>query len=381
MRVAHIIDVKDDLGGGVEQHVFNLAVAQNARGDNPVVITPQPGVFTEACDERGIPVTIEPRLASGDTLFDASIYAQSRRLTDEATRAREEAREAISRLCSLFMSSRAEVIHCHTPKAAVNAIAAGNRIEIPCVYTNHILEGFRHDKSASLEFSAISVCRSAFEHLKKQGFPAEMLYYVPNGSKEVLPLTGGSSRSSLIWVGRLETVKGPDLAVLAMADLKRRRGSDCPILNIYGRGSLEGHLKEMVSVLCLGDRVRFHGLQVGILDRCPATDILVVSSRHESGPLVALEAMSRGMPVVSTHVGEIASMIPDQRYGYITLRGSITSLADGIESMLSDVRAGRFVPDLAILRHRELFTLEKMAERVDAVYKSMIARASQSTTF
>jgi glycosyltransferase involved in cell wall biosynthesis len=371
MRIVHVIDVKDDLGGGMEQHVFNLAIAQKARGDSPVVIVPEPGALTAACDEHGIPVAIERRLAGGAMLYDLSIYAETREMTDEAKKVRDETRGAIDDLCTLFTDFGAEVIHSHTSQSAIKAIAAGNRIGIPCVYTNHILKGLRYDKSASLEFAAISVCRSAFEHLKKQGFPEERLYYVPNGTKSVPRAAGESSRPSLIWVGRLENVKGPDIAVLAMADLKRRRGPDCPVLNVYGAGSMEGHLKEMVSVLGLGDVVRFHGVQVGILERCPATDILIVSSRAEAGPLVALEAISRGMPIVAARVGEIEDMLPDRRYGYITLRGSITALADGIESMLSDVRAGRFDPELPISRHQALFTVEKMAERVDAVYKCL----------
>ena len=172
----------------------------------------------------------------------------------------------------------------------------------------------------------------------------------------------------------MEPVKGPDIAILAMADLKQRHGRECPVLNVYGKGGLEGYLKEMVSVLRLGDVVRFHGVKQGILEQCPATDILVLSSREEAGPLVVLEAMSRGMPIVATRVGEIGEIIPDKRYGNVVMNGSITALADGIESTLADVRAGRFDPDLPISRHQELYTVEKMAERVDTAYRALIAR-------
>jgi glycosyltransferase involved in cell wall biosynthesis len=272
-------------------------------------------------------------------------------------------------LCSLFTNLDVEVIHCHTPNSTV--IAAGNKIGIPCIYTHHVQ---RDLKILDLEFSVIAVSRMVSELLKNEGFPEEKIYYVPLGTKVMPRATSESPCPSLISVGRLELVKGPDIAILAMAELKRRLGSDCPALNLYGAGAFERHLKEMVSILCLDDRVRFHGVQLGILDRCPATDILIVSSRMETGPLVALEAMSRGMPIVSTRVGEIGEMIPDRRYGYIVQNGSIMALADGIESMLSDVRAGRFDPDLPISRHQELYTVEKMAERVDLVYRSLITR-------
>jgi glycosyltransferase involved in cell wall biosynthesis len=102
--------------------------------------------------------------------------------------------------------------------------------------------------------------------------------------------------------------------------------------------------------------------------------VSILSLCTEAGSLVAVEAMSRGMPIVATPVGEIEEMIPDQRYGYIVRSGSILALADGIESMLSDVRAGRFDPDLPISRHRALYALDKLVERIDAIYKRLTTR-------
>ena len=351
MRIAQVTDVKEGLCGGIERHVLNLAIAQKARGDNPIVVTPRSGDLTAACDEYGIPVAIETRL-SGRPVPD-------------------ETRRTINDLCPLFTKLGVDVIHCHAPSPEMQVIAAGNRIGIPCVYTHHVQKRFR---ISNLEFAAITVRRSVFEHLKNDGFPEERLYYVPNGTKVMPRVTSGSPRPNLISVGRLELIKGLDIAILAMAELRQRQGLDCPGLNIYGEGPWEGYLQEMVSVLCLDDTVRFHGGQPGILERCPATDILIVSSRSEAGYLVALEAMSRGMPIVATRAGEIEEMVPDLRYGYIARNGSVMALADSIESMLSDVRAGRFDPDLPISRHRELYTAERMAERVDAVYKRLLTR-------
>ena len=362
MRIAQITAVKEGLCGGIGRYVFNLAIAQKARGDNPIIVVPQSGGLTAACDEYGIPVVIETHLA-GHPTETRKARDQTRKLIDDP---------AIDYLCSLFAKLDVEVIHCHTPSPGMQAIAAGNRIGIPCVYTHHVVAGV---KFPDLQFAVIGAGRSVFERLKKDGFPEERLYYVPNGTK-VMPCVGsGSPPPNLISVGRLELIKGFDIAILAIAELRRRHGLDyCPVFNVYGEGSWGEYLQEMVSVLRLDDKVRFHGAQQGILERCPATDILIVSSRTEAGPLVALEAMSRGMPIAAFRVGEMEELIPDQRYGYIAQNRSITALADAIESMLSDVRAGRFDPDLPISRHRELYTLEKMAERVDAIYKSLITR-------
>ena len=326
-----------------------------------MIVVPEDGGFAAACEEYGIPVAVEPRLAMRPMRRDLP--------------ASPEPGSAIDDLCSLFTNFSAEVIHCHTELSAAKAITAGNRAGIPCVFTSHIFKGLIPVNTDGLEFSEIGVCRNAVEDLKRKGFPADRIFYVPNGTKVMPRATGGSLPPNLIWVGRLSSVKGPDIAILAMADLKYRQGADCPVLNVYGAGPMEGHLKEIVSVLRLGDKVRFHGAKVGILEQCPATDILIVSSRAEAGPMTALEAMSRRMPIVSTNVGEINEMIPDRRYGHVTKsESSIIELADGIESMLSDVRAGRFDAELPISRHQALFTVERMAERIDGLYKSLITR-------
>jgi glycosyltransferase involved in cell wall biosynthesis len=73
----------------------------------------------------------------------------------------------------------------------------------------------------------------------------------------------------------------------------------------------------MTAVLELNDVVRFHGFKLDVLEHCPNTDILVMSSRRETGPLVVLEAMSRGMPIVATAVGDVINMLPDRRYGRV----------------------------------------------------------------
>jgi glycosyltransferase involved in cell wall biosynthesis len=81
------------------------------------------------------------------------------------------------------------------------------------------------------------------------------------------------------------------------------------------------------------------------------------------------------MPIVATDVGDVSNMIPDQRYGRVVRTGSITSLADGIGSLLEDVTSGRFQPDLLIERHRALYSIDKMVESIDSVYENLVVKA------
>jgi glycosyltransferase involved in cell wall biosynthesis len=362
MRIVHVVNSSEESIVGVEKHVLYLAIAQKARGSNVMMAIDHPGVFSEACHQHNIPMLVAEGLDPGD--------APLGRLSEKTVRD----------LIAQFKSFDADVIHCHTLPSAAQAIPAANLSGTPCVITFNAAGPLIQAKKAGMRFITICVSKDRFEDMKKSDLPEGDIYYVPNGTRAA-PRSGPQrahqpDHPELMSVGSLITRKGVENSILAMTALRRRRGPDCPPLNIYGDGSLREYLQEMVNVLELNDIVRLRGSQPGILEHCPSTDVLVVSSRWESGPLVVLEAMSRGMPIVTTDVGEVSEMLPDQRYGRVVPVNSIVPLADAIDSLLSDIANGVFDPEMLIERHRSRYTDEKMAERIDAVYEQALLRES-----
>ena len=361
MRVVHVTSSEDFITG-IDTQVIALATAQRERGFSPVVMTDRPGFLTEACGLHGIPVTTEQGLKP-----DSSAWWPPQE-------------KAVRSLMTAFSSRRAEVVHCHSRVAAAQAFSAGDRLQVPCVFTFHDTPGdLPHGMAEILgtRFTIICVSRIGLDYLKTEGAPAGNLHYVPHGTELASPghsVTPEAHRPNLILVGILEARKGVDIAVLAMRELTRRRRQDCPALNIYGTGSKERYFREMTGVLGLDSVIQFHGSQPGILQRCPATDILIVPSRAEAGPVVVLEAMSRGMPVVASDVGEVAEMLLDPRYGTIVPVDSAVALADAVDALLADISAGRFDPELLIARHRSFYTADKMAERTERVYENALLR-------
>jgi glycosyltransferase involved in cell wall biosynthesis len=347
---------------GVETQLLCLAASQRDRNFSPLVVTDRPGFLADACAARGIPVTIEPGL----TLGEADLWPPPEK--------------PVKSLASVFSDCQPDVIHCHSKAAAVLAFSAGERLGVPRVFTYHSAPDDLPRGMAEIlgaKFAIISVSRIGLDYLKAQGAPGDSLHYVPCGTEPVSPdrpAVREPHRPNLLLVGVMEDSKGVDVAVLAMRELKRRRGRDCPVLNIYGTGSKEPYLREMTAILGMDDTVRFHGSQPGILRRCLQTDVLIVSSRAEAGPVAVLEAMSRGMPIVASDVGGVAEMLHDPRYGKVIPAESVVALADAVDAMLADISAGRFDPDRLIARHRSLYTAAKMAERTERVYESSLLR-------
>lgn len=195
MRIAHVTGVRSDgLNGGIERHVFNLATAQKARGDAPLVVVPESGALSEACAQYDIPVAIEAGLA-GPT-------------SRQALAAHPQTRSTIENLCAVFKRSGTEIIHSHTRAAGAKAIAAGNQIRMPCVFTDHELRLSSPYDDLPLKFGAIVVCKSTYELLRAKIPADKALYYIPNGTKDQ---GAGSQRkritspsqSDMISVGRL----------------------------------------------------------------------------------------------------------------------------------------------------------------------------------
>jgi glycosyltransferase involved in cell wall biosynthesis len=107
------------------------------------------------------------------------------------------------------------------------------------------------------------------------------------------PNQDGSLR--IAWIGRLEAQKDPELALRVIAAM------DDPVhLTMLGEGALHASLQQKISALGLRDRVTLAGHVPEIESHLARADALLITSRYEGGPAVAVEALAQGVPVVST---------------------------------------------------------------------------------
>ncbi len=115
----------------------------------------------------------------------------------------------------------------------------------------------------------------------------------------------------LLHVGSINRVKDQGTLFRAAAALRDHGVAFC--LDVVGEDTLRGEMQLMTRTLGISDRVRFHGFLPHrqlrpLVDRA---DLLLVSSRHEAGPLALLEAAVAGVPTVGTAVGHIRDWAPD----------------------------------------------------------------------
>jgi glycosyltransferase involved in cell wall biosynthesis len=115
----------------------------------------------------------------------------------------------------------------------------------------------------------------------------------------------------LIHVASLNRVKDQSMLLRAL-ELLQRSGSSFE-MDVIGEDTLHGEIQSMAARLGLSGRVRFRGFlpQRQLRPFVEAADLMVLSSQHEAGPLVLLEAAVAGVPTVGTSVGHIAEWAPD----------------------------------------------------------------------
>jgi glycosyltransferase involved in cell wall biosynthesis len=143
--------------------------------------------------------------------------------------------------------------------------------------------------------------------------------------------------TKLLYVGRLEVVKGIDVLVEAVLGLLRKQ-TDI-ILYILGDGSLRTRLEAMVAQESRTGQVVFVGWAdpATVTAYLKACDVLVIPSRSEGMPVVYWEAMQAGKPVIVTDVGDMAEYTRTHAVGAVASAGDPASLSGAI----GDMAAGR----------------------------------------
>ncbi len=182
----------------------------------------------------------------------------------------------------------------------------------------------------------------------------------------------------LLFVGRLERLKGVEIAIRSLALLRDRAHDDLRLI-VLGEDSREGdesekeRLKAVASALGVRDRVDFLGSVAH--HELPyfyaASDACVMPSYSESFGLVALEAQACGRPVVASGVSGLRSVVRDEVSGYLIDGDDPASYAERIGRLLAD-------PELAQQMGRrgrllaQRFSWTRTADRLEGLFEDVI---------
>ena len=251
---------------------------------------------------------------------------------------------------------------------------------------------WRERAEAEIIGCADAICVSCSEEerqfLRLYGEPAGKIEIIAPGVEHAFFAPGdrGGARNALglpadcpvlLFVGRIQPLKGPDVAVRALAELHR---PDALLLIVGGASGLEGgdelrHVQRLITELGVESQVRFVEPQPHhiLSTYYRAADVVLVPSRSESFGLVALEASACGIPVVASGVGGLLTLVDHGETGFLVPERDPGLYARYISEILDDPYRARLMGEHGAARASR-YTWGFAAARLRRVYADLTVR-------
>jgi D-inositol-3-phosphate glycosyltransferase len=222
-------------------------------------------------------------------------------------------------------------------EAEARIIGCSDVITASCVAEAHQLQRLYDAPPERIEYVAPGVDRAFFSPGHREAARAAL--GLPKG-----PI--------VLFVGRIQPLKGVELAICSFARLER---PDATMVIVGGPSGPEGEaelqrITDLVAAEGLADQVRFVPAQPHFLlsSYYRAADVCVIPSRSESFGLVALEAAASGTPVVAAAVGGLRTLVDHGRTGFLVERRDPSVYASFIDEILdNDLMAVEMALDAA----------------------------------
>lgn len=366
VRPLKILHVLRSPVGGLFRHVIDLARAQAARGHHIGIVADS---STGGARADAAFASLSDQLALGLTRVPMSRHVGLSDLSAQrhvARRARE---------------TGADVLHGHGAKGGAYARLCGGAIR---VYTPH--GGSLHYRRGSpvgllyLTLEQVLMRRTElflFESrygrdvfAAKIGTPDGLVRVVHNGvrAEEFADVAADTDATDIVFIGELRMLKGVDVLLDALAQLKEPRVT----ATIVGDGPDAGQFRAQAERLGLGSSTRF-------LAPMPARDalslgrLLVAPSRAESLPYIILETAAAAVPMITTNVGGIPEVFGPQAARLVP-PGDAAALARAIAAALADPGALRNETLTLRARVQAEFSADVMADNVLAAYGEALAK-------
>ncbi|MFL5627478.1 MAG: glycosyltransferase family 4 protein [Ktedonobacteraceae bacterium] len=354
--------VADSLNvGGAERHVVSLASALVQRGHMVTLACSFGGTLVPLAEQAGVLVL---------PLWQRLI---KRRLSPIFT----------WKLAKLVRQHHFDLVHAHMYASAVASAYATLGTGLPLVLTEHSQATWRsglacrysrwsyrrarHIIAVSKEirrrlieqdgasFDRVSVIMNALPPLPEP----------PVSLRSDLPIPSG--KGLLVGVAaRLQAEKGVVYFLEAAAHILQFM-PDVQFL-IIGDGPLQQALRAYAERLGVQGHVHFLGFRLDARELIASLDVLVIPSLSEGTPLVTLEAMNAGVPVVASAVGGIPEQIDHQREGLLVPPGNALALSEAVLYLLQNPLMRKLLGDAGQQRALSQFCFTTMVQETEDVY-------------
>lgn len=357
--------------GGLFRHVLDLAAEQARMGHDVGILADNLAEdqltamhFDRVKDLMTLGVTRMPmgrQPGVGDLLATSTVFKNARRLD-------------------------LDVLHGHGAKGGLYARLATCALRatgqsVRAFYTPH--GGTLHYDPATLEgklylnverqlerFTAGLIFESGFActaYKTRVGTPTTAYRVIHNGlgPEDFTPVTPRSSATDLLFIGMLRDLKGVEVLLNAIAELRQER----PITaTIVGSGPDGETFMQQAARLQLNHFVKFTG-EMPVQDAFPLGRLMVIPSLKDSFPYIVLETAAAGIPMVVTSVGGIPEMVSGTDTELVQA-GSVPALTGAIRRAIADPEAASERATKLRVHVQKTFTISAMAASVIDFYQT-----------
>ena len=258
------------------------------------------------------------------------------------------------KLKRLLKTINPDIVHTHGSKTA-SIISSINKGLFKHVATVH---GVKKNKSVyeSADY-VIGVSDNVLDGIKTKSKVITNWWF-----PELKKLSSKQNKYALA-VGRLEKVKGFDLLISSWVNIETN-------LIIVGSGKEKKNLLKLIDKYNLDKKIKIiDGVNRSQLeDIYSDASLLIVSSRNEGGPRVALEALYLEIPVLSTNVGHMNKIFPEE---LLAQRDNQLSLQELLEEYVDNIE---ILNQSAIFKYiEEEFSVKAKVSEINEVYKSLLS--------
>jgi glycosyltransferase involved in cell wall biosynthesis len=346
----HVVELLGPAVGGIRAHVEQLAAGLRAQGHTVTVAGPVAPDYTVVDEVVAVPNGLDPR----------------------------RLRQARAQLAGVA----GEVIHAHGLKAGWVALLSRPRRPVVLTLHNLVLgDHWRAKLERWLERRLIAAVdhvispSSAIDAYAARFAPAERRSVIlpvsrlaePTRDRATVRAAAGVADGvpMVVCVARLHPQKRLDVLVDALSEVRHWIPEFRAF--IIGDGPLRDAVRQWVNAASLNHHVELLGARTDAVDYIAAADVLAISSDWEAVPLVALEAASCAVPIVSTDVGVVADFLVPHEAAQVTPVGDAAALGAGIIAALrAEERRGN--GPVAVAEHA---APEQLVRAVAALYRRL----------
>jgi rhamnosyl/mannosyltransferase len=363
LHILHIYKDYHPIVGGIENHIKALAERQAAAGHQVTVLVTNPGGQPAEETLNGVRVLRVPRLATvASTPLTLHFPAMLRRLKPDITHLQFP--YPVGELSYYFSGKRPYVISYQSD------VVRGSQMLFLRLYRPWLWRVLR-GAACLLASTPNYIASSPYLNPMAERCRVVPLGIDPRPFIAAAPAYPPASRLRLLFVGRHRYYKGVGDLIQALPGLD----VDCWIA---GSGPLTAEWQQAASALNLGDRVRFLGdiADADLPGLYASADVFVLPSnaRSEAYGLVLLEAMTSGLPCITTELGTGTSYVVQHGVtGLVVAPQQPPALAAALTTLQANPALRAQMGQAGRQRVLQEFTLEKMAQRVEDIYRECLS--------